>query len=328
MGKIIKKTTELGRLNVVIANVVSRSAQSLTLAEKRILMAGIARMGGTNQRVKITANEYAETYDISLDTAYSQLKTAVENIFERYLQFQVWEGKKEGVERIRWIGGYRYFDKEGFVQFSFSNEIFPYLFELTDHFTKYQLQQAAALRSIHSWRLLELFEQMRSEKRGIKQKDGWLSIPLEEFWHAMEATESYRKNFNNLKKWIIEPAIKELSEKDGWLIQWEARKSGRKVVTLMFKFERNPQGSLFNQDSAPLPNKRTSKKKAHELATEQDVEEWVKSRTGGKITFSDDYIKKFAKKLYKYQTDKSSLSEDTIMQIEAALRFFGMDIPK
>ena len=58
-------------------------------------MAGIARMGGKNQRVRITAAEYAETYDVSLDTAYTQLKSAVENIFERYLQFQVWEGKKK-----------------------------------------------------------------------------------------------------------------------------------------------------------------------------------------------------------------------------------------
>lgn len=234
------KVTELSRQNVVIANVVTRSAQSLTLAEKRILMAGIARLGGKNGRIKITAAEYAETYDVSLNTAYQQLKSAVENIFERYLQFQVWEGRKEGIERIRWIGGYRYFDKEGYINFSFSAEIFPYLFELTGQFTKYQLQQTAALRSLHSWRLLELFEQMRGDN-----KDGWLSMPIEEFWHAMEATDSYRKNFQLLRRRVIEPAVRELIEKDNWLIEWEAVKSGRRVAILRFKFERNPQGGLF-----------------------------------------------------------------------------------
>ena len=71
----------------------------------------------------------------------------------------------------------------------------------------------------------------------------------------MEAKESYRKNFNNLKKWIIEPAINELCNKDGWLIKWEAQKTGRKVTTLLFKFERNPQGGLFSQDDAPVPRK-------------------------------------------------------------------------
>ena len=62
----------------------------------------------------------------------------------------------------------------------------------------------------------------------------------------MEATESYKTNFQLLRKRVIEPAIKELTEKDGWLIEWEVRKRGRKVVTLLFKFQRNPQGSLFS----------------------------------------------------------------------------------
>ena len=78
----------LKRLNVVMANVVVRSAQSLTLAEKRILIAGIAKLRGKNEMVTLSAQEYAETYDVSLNTAYSQLKTAVENIFERYMQFK------------------------------------------------------------------------------------------------------------------------------------------------------------------------------------------------------------------------------------------------
>ncbi len=76
---------------------------------ERDLMAGIASRLAENERVKITAAEYAETYDVSLNTAYDQLKAKwLKTSFERYLQFQAWEGKKEGIERIRWIGGYRY----------------------------------------------------------------------------------------------------------------------------------------------------------------------------------------------------------------------------
>ena len=45
----------LKRLNVVMANVVVRSAQSLTLAEKRILIAGIAKLRGKNEMVTLSA---------------------------------------------------------------------------------------------------------------------------------------------------------------------------------------------------------------------------------------------------------------------------------
>ena len=160
---------------------------------------------------------------------------------KRTLSWQITDGKKIGTRTTIWVQGYDYFKDEGYVKFKFSEYVFPFLLEQEREFTKYQLKQAAALRSIHSWRLLELFEQMRGN-----DKNGWLSISIEEFWHAMEATESYKANFSLLRRKVIEPAVKELSEKDGWLIEWEARKRGRKVVTLLFKFQRDPQGSLFN----------------------------------------------------------------------------------
>ena len=124
--------------------------------------------------------------------------------------------------------------------------MFPYQFEEGKKFTKYQLRQACALRSIYAWRLLELLEQFRKSVDNKKVIDGWLSISLDEFWHAMEATDSYKANFSLLRQRVIEPAIKELTEKDSWLIDWQPIKKGRKVTALKFKFERNPQGNLFS----------------------------------------------------------------------------------
>lgn len=241
MSKFVEKSETLSGRNVVVSNYITRSAQTLNLVEKRILMAGIAKLGGVNGEVKLTAQEYSETYDVDMSTAYRELKNAVNSLMKRYLSWQVKDGKHIGTLTCVWVQGYKYFKAEGYVKFKFSEYIFPFLFELEREFTKYQLKQAAALRSIHSWRFLELFEQMKDKTN----EKGWLSMPIEEFWHAMEARESHKKNFSDLRRWIIEPAIKELTEKDGWLIEWEARKRGRKVVTLLFKFQRNPQARLF-----------------------------------------------------------------------------------
>ena len=251
MGDIVKKSKEydLSNRNVVISNYITRSAQTLNLVEKRILMAGIAKLGGVNGEIKLTAQEYADTYDVDMSTAYRELKNTVNSLMKRYLSWQVNDGKHIGTLTCVWVQGYKYFKEEGYVKFKFSEYVFPFLFELEREFTKYQLQQAAALRSIYSWRLLEMFEQMKDKTDG----SGWLSMSIEEFWHAVEATESYRANFQLLRKRVIEPAIKELTEKDGWLIEWEVRKRGRKVSNLLFKFERNPQGGLFNQETAPIP---------------------------------------------------------------------------
>lgn len=130
---------------------------------------------------------------------------------------------------MNWLSAYEYFEKEGYVHFRFNDALFPYLFELQSHFTKYKLQQACALRSIYSWRLLELFEQQKQ----INQ-DGhrWLKISVEDFNHAMEVPKSYKKNFGIINQKIIEPAVKELSEKDNWIIRWKPIKKGKKEKRL------------------------------------------------------------------------------------------------
>ena len=171
MDKLIKKSELLCNHNVVISNYIVRSAQTLNLVEKRILMAGVAKLGGVNGEIKLSAKEYAETYDVDIRTAYNELKSAVGTLMKRTLSWQITDGKKIGTRTTIWVQGYDYFKDEGYVKFKFSEYVFPFLFELEREFTKYQLKQAAALRSIHSWRLLELFEQMRGN-----DKNGWIYI--------------------------------------------------------------------------------------------------------------------------------------------------------
>lgn len=230
----------IGHRNVVLHNYLVRSAQGLSLAEKRILMYGIAKIGGINQDIKISAMDYAEAYGIEPNTAYEQLKGAANKLKGRFLSWQIKDGKKIGVRNTMWLQGYDYFDKEGYVKFRFSSYIHEYLFDLYQEFTKYQLKQALALRSIHSWRLMELFEMMKGDR-----KDGWLRMDIDEFHHAMEVKDSYKTNFSKLKARIIDPAVKELMTKDNWVIEWRTIKRGRKVAMIEFKFDRSPQGDLF-----------------------------------------------------------------------------------
>ncbi len=229
-------TVSLRGKNVVMSNAISRAAQSLSLAEKRIIFAAIAQMGGKYAPVRITAQEYANTFGMPIKQAYSQLKEASENFFNRYILFKLNEVSEIDVDvwKIRWLGAYKYNDGEANVLLHFTPQVMPYLCELEDNFTKYQLSQACALRSVHSWRLLELFEQMNTNK----ENNGWLSISLEDFHHAMESPDSYKTTFGLLRKYMIEPAVKELTEKDHWMIDWKPIKKGRKVVRLEFWFRK------------------------------------------------------------------------------------------
>jgi plasmid replication initiation protein len=234
---------------VTMSNALTRAGHGLTLAEKRIVAAAVSKLDsrrvlkpGEVPRTKITAAEYAEAFKVDLDTAYDQLQSAAKQLYNRSITFYEPAFKRNGRPlpptrvQMRWVGSVKYQDGEGWVELAWWPDLLRHLTGLQRQFTTYQLQQASALRSIYSWRLLELL--MRFESTG------WAEYTIEDFAASMDATEKQRENFANIRRKIIEPAVKELTEKDGWLIQWEPIKAGRKVKAVRFTFMRDPQGRL------------------------------------------------------------------------------------
>lgn len=232
----------LGDRHVNMSNALIRSAQGLSLVEKRVMAATVAKLDSVRMwtpekmRVRLTATEYAEAFDVDPTSAYEQLKGAAEKLFHRYARWE--EPGKRGpiVTKVHWVGSIKYHEGEGWIELCFHHEIAPHLFMLRSKFTSYKLSQATALRSLYSWRLLELLMQFKNK--------GELHITIEDFAGAMEAPETYRANFAQLRRFVVEPAIKELTTKDGMIITWEPTKKGRRVAALHFKFKQDPQAKL------------------------------------------------------------------------------------
>lgn len=226
--------------DVVMANALTRSAQGLNLAEKRIIFSVIAKMGGNFGEVFLFATEYAKTFDLAENQAYEQLKATAKGMRTRYFTLAVPDRKGVMKWEINWFSSIGYHDGEGKIGLKFNADVIPYLYDLEREFTKYKLKQACALRSVHSWRLLEQFE-----KHTGNEGKGWWTVSVDDFCTSMDASELQRKHFGKLRTQIIEPAIDELVKKDNWLIGLDLVKEGRKVVRLRFDFERNPQPTLF-----------------------------------------------------------------------------------
>ncbi|KXB13591.1 replication protein [Xylella fastidiosa] len=234
-----------------MSNALTRSGQGLTLSEKRIVMLAVSKLDSMKvmnpsdvlASVRITAAEYAETYglDISSGIAYEALQDAAKSLYKKSITFFE-PAHKRGRRPLkpirtdmRWVGRCQYHEGEGWVQLAWWPDLLPYLTGLKKQFTTYQLQQASALRSIYSWRLLELMTRFQST--------GIAEYTIEDFKASMDAPPSL-SDFGQVKRRIIDPAVKELQEKDGWIIEWVPVKAGRKVKALRFTFMRDPQGSL------------------------------------------------------------------------------------
>jgi len=235
---------------VTMSNALTRASHGLSLAEKRLVMCAIAKLDSRKTikpfdapTTRITAAEYAETFSVDLDTAYDQLASAAKILYNRSITFYEPAYKRNGKPlqptkiQMHWVGEIHYQKGEGWVELHWWHKVIPHLFGLKKQFTSYQLQQASALRSIYSWRLLELLLRFQST--------GYAEYSIEDFCTSMEATEKQRQNFAKIRTKIIEPAVKELNEKDGWIITWQPIKGGRRVKALRFDFKKDPQGRLF-----------------------------------------------------------------------------------
>lgn len=232
----------LSERHVTLRNDLVAASHGLkTLAEQRIVKSCAAkldsvRLDAGRYRIKLTAAEYAETFQLDPTTAYEQLKSVSRSLLDRVIRREEQGRRGLKVHLDHWVSGITYHEGEAWVELRFSHEATPYLVMLRGNHTTYLLKQAAGLRSIYSWRLLEMLMQFKDT--------GWRQMDVEDFAQAMDAKPSHKKNFKELRRWIIEPAVRELTEKDGWLIEWEAIKAGRKVTALRFSFKRDPQGRL------------------------------------------------------------------------------------
>ena len=232
----------LSERHVTLRNDLVAASHGLkTLAEQRVVKSCAAKLDSVRldqgrYKITLSAAEYAETFRIDPNTAYEQLKVVSQSLLDRMMRRE--EPTKRGlkVHLDHWVSGITYHEGEAWIELRFSHEATPYLTMLRGNHTTYLLKQAAGLRSIYSWRRLEMLMQFKDT--------GWKRIDLEDFAKAMDAKPSHVKNFKDLRRWVIEPAVTELTDKDGWQINWQPIKSGRKVSALRFDFKRDPQGRL------------------------------------------------------------------------------------
>jgi plasmid replication initiation protein len=235
---------------VTMSNRLARSAQNLSLSEKRIVALALANVDSKSTsrlveastergwKTKIKAHDYAEAFNIDPNTAYDQLKAASERLFERMVSYDDKNSRgKSRNNKFRWVSLAQYTVGEGLIELNFTPEIAPHLLGLKSHFTSYKLKHAASFESIYAWRLFEVLESWRST--------GLFSTSIEDFWETMEAPPSCRKDFKSLRVRVIEPAVNSIQLHAGLKVEWLPIRSGaRRVTSLEFRFGPDPQGKL------------------------------------------------------------------------------------
>lgn len=219
--------------DVSMNKVLAKAAHGLSLKQKRLVMYAVSKLDSIAKQpsqiiVKITAQEYAKEMGLAPGNAYRDLQDATDKLFGRYISIAYDTPNGREVEKIHWVSSAKYEIGQGSVEIRFTPELSPYITQLTcGNYISYKMQKVIDLRSIYSWRLLELFMQWPDTKR--------LFITLEDFRHALEIPDKYL--YADIRIHCIEKSVKELKEKLNIDIQWEPVKEGRAVKSLRFAWK-------------------------------------------------------------------------------------------
>ena len=239
------------KLKVCKANKVIEASYKLTLNEQRVVLACISQVNSINElhatdRFELTAKDFARLFSISEDRAYSELKTVAQQLFHRYVIIENPdpENPKLKYTQTHWISAIDYLPDDGKIVLFFAHKILPYLGLIRGSYTEYRLEHIGKMTSIYGIRLYELLVQWQSVGKREVEID-WLK-------KQFQIEDGYDRMFD-FKKYVIDPAIKDINAHSNFSVSWTQRKTGRKVTHLTFIFE--------DKTTKPEKKKRATRKK-------------------------------------------------------------------
>lgn len=267
---------------VVKDNALINAAYRLDLTEQRlILMSTVrARENGkgitTDQPLTVRAEDYAEQFRVTRQTAYEVLKDATTGLFERYFTFEQMT-KKGNVEVVksRWVSQISYIENEGAVSITFAPAVVQLITRLEKHFTSYDLEQVSGLKSTYAVRLYELLIAWRSTGKTPE-------IALDDFRERLGVGSDEYVRMHHFKAKVLDFAIKQVNENTDITASYEQHKKGRTITGFSFTFQmKNPMrdpntidlltGTTDNERAKPK-RKRITRQQAEGMA--KPGEEW------------------------------------------------------
>jgi plasmid replication initiation protein len=225
------KYLELRNAQVVKSNeLIQKSRFNLSLQQQKIILYLISQIEPNDEDFKtyeFSITEFCRVCGISLDSGknYSDLKAAVKSIADKSL----WVTLANGDESLlRWIEKAKITAGGGTIQIRLDDDMKPFLLQLKENFTKYELVYTLHFKSKYTIRLYELvksihYHELQEYKRRYSVDD----------LRRLLGAETY-PDYKNFKQRVLTPAIAEINEYSDKTLMMEEVRKGRKIVYIEF----------------------------------------------------------------------------------------------
>jgi len=227
----------LNKNHVVKSNQVIEASYQLSAVEQRIILAAISLIPKNqvitdDELYPVSVNEL-QLLGVHEKTAYRDLKEGVNRLYERSINVSI---DKKSI-KMRWVQEVQFLDSQGVIGIRFSKPILPFISNLSREFTKYALSDIAGINSAYAIRIYELLVQYR--------QIGNREISVETLRTMLELGKKYPL-FADFKKRVIDTAVDQINEYSPLKVEYEQKKTGRKVTHIYFSFKEKHKGLSEN----------------------------------------------------------------------------------
>lgn len=172
--------------------------------------------------------DYCKVCGIDYDNGknYSDVKATLKKLSDR----SMWLDDGTGEVLVRWLSKARTNKKSGIAEIEIDRDLAPFLFDLQEKFTQYQLYNILSMKSAFSVRIYELMKSYSFQKTKTFEVNELKSLLM------VDDVKSY-KNFADFKKRVLEKAQEEINELTDIDIYFEPILKGRKTVKVKFRIE-------------------------------------------------------------------------------------------
>ncbi len=227
----MKKETylELRDKEVVKANdLIQKSRFNLTLQQQKMLLFLISQVTPYDEEFSVyefSIQEFCRVCGINMSSGknYQDVKQCIKDIADKSVWVSL-DGDEETL--LRWIEKPYINNKSGVVRIRLDEDMKPYLLQLKENFTRYELIYTLYFKSKYTIRLYELAKSIHF--RELEEYRRTYSIDELKKLLGGEAYTQYR----DFKRRVLDIAVNEINSYSDKLLSYEPIKKGKSIVAI------------------------------------------------------------------------------------------------
>ena len=219
-NKTVTKSTDL----------IQKSRFDLSLQQQKVLLCLISQITPYDEDFKLyefRVIDFCKACGIDYDNGknYRDLKAAIKGIADKSLWITIDENEET---LLRWIEKPYINRRDGTIKIRLDRDMMPFLLQLKQNFTQYEIIWTLHFKSKYSIRLYELVKSVHYQELDFYKK----KYTVDELKMLLNG-EKYRE-YRDFKRRVLVPSVKEINRYSDKTVSFEEVKRGRKVMAIEF----------------------------------------------------------------------------------------------